>query len=124
MTNESKSAIEKFHQIQKREKSLGVWESCESAFRIQENQNAVGALLIHGFGASPYEMKVLEEHLFKEGFNVYSARLSGHATNDKNFAGSKVKEILKFKEGGHRLMLMSDPNRDLLFKRIVSFINK
>ena len=104
MTDKSKSALERFQQIQKREKTIGVWESCESTFRIQENQNAVGALLIHGFGASPYEMKVLGEHLFKEGFNVYSARLSGHATNIKDFAGSGMASWLSSAEEAYDII--------------------
>ncbi|TFB13211.1 hypothetical protein E3V33_02870 [Candidatus Marinimicrobia bacterium MT.SAG.4] len=104
MNDKSKSVLERFQQIQKREKSLEVWQSCESTFRIQENQNAVGALLIHGFGASPYEMKVLGEYLFREEFNVYSVRLSGHATNLKDFADSGMASWLSSTEEAYDII--------------------
>ena len=40
-----------------------------------------GVLLIHGYMASPEEMRPLMDFLVKEGLTVYSVRLSGHGTS-------------------------------------------
>ncbi len=104
MSDKIKSVLERYQLIQDREKSLGVWNSCGSTLSIQENQNTVGALLIHGFGASPYEMKSLEAHLFKEGMNVYSARLFGHATSLEDFAESGMESWLKSAEEAYEII--------------------
>ena len=104
MTDKIKSAEERLQRIQERERSLGVWEGCGSSLKIRENQNAAGALLIHGFGASPPEMYVLEEHLFKEGFNVYSVRLSGHATNVEDFGKSGLESWLNSAEEAYDII--------------------
>ena len=41
----------------------------------------VGVLLIHGFSASPSEMKVLGENLYKSGYEILGIRLPGHGTS-------------------------------------------
>ncbi|MCH7818007.1 MAG: alpha/beta fold hydrolase [Candidatus Marinimicrobia bacterium] len=105
MTDNLKSALEKFQQVQDREKALGVWESCGSSFKIQKKQNAVGVLLIHGFGSSPYEMKGLADHLFQAGNNVYSVRLSGHATNLEDFAKSGSESWLISAEEAYEIII-------------------
>jgi esterase/lipase len=43
-----------------------------------------GVLLVHGYMASPEEMRPLNEYLVKEGFTVYSVRLSGHGTSPED----------------------------------------
>lgn len=40
-----------------------------------------GVLLIHGFCASPMELKPLADALEDAGFSVYSVRVAGHGTN-------------------------------------------
>jgi carboxylesterase len=42
---------------------------------------AVGVLCLHGFTASPAEVRWLGEHLAGQGFTVYGPRLPGHATH-------------------------------------------
>ena len=39
-----------------------------------------GVLLLHGFTGSPAEMRLLGEHLNKQGFTVLAIRLPGHGT--------------------------------------------
>ncbi|MBI2575669.1 alpha/beta hydrolase [Candidatus Woesearchaeota archaeon] len=46
-------------------------------------------LLIHGFGASPYEMKPLGAYLFQQKMNVYGILLDGHATSFIDFEKTK-----------------------------------
>ena len=50
-----------------------------SAF-ILEN-GPVGALLVHGFTASPTEMRLLGNHLHQRGLTVAAPLLPGHGTN-------------------------------------------
>ena len=46
-------------------------------------------LLIHGFGASPYEMKPLGAFLFQRGITAYGILLDGHATTFFDFEKTK-----------------------------------
>jgi len=52
-----------------------------------EKDRKIGALLIHGFGASPWEMKGLAEFLASKNITVYAARLTGH--------GNSIEELKK-----------------------------
>ncbi len=52
--------------------------------KINMGDNNIGVLLIHGYMASPEEMRPLNEYLVKEGFTVYSVRLSGHGTSPED----------------------------------------
>lgn len=46
----------------------------------------VGVLCLHGFTASPAEVRWLGEHLAAQGFTVYGPRLPGHATDPHDLA--------------------------------------
>ncbi len=48
--------------------------------------------LIHGFGASPYEMRPLGAFLFQKGISVYGLLLDGHATSSSDFETTKKEE--------------------------------
>ena len=50
-------------------------------FLKSERKNASAVLLIHGFLASPAEMKSLGERLHGEGHHVLAVRLKGHGTS-------------------------------------------
>lgn len=45
-----------------------------------------GVLLLHGFTASPTEMRPLGEFLHRSGFTVLGVRLEGHGTNPGDLA--------------------------------------
>lgn len=47
---------------------------------------AVGCLCLHGFTASPAEVRWLGEHLRDGGFTVYGQRLAGHGTDPSHLA--------------------------------------
>jgi carboxylesterase len=49
-------------------------------------------LLIHGFGAAPFDLKPLAVALYKEGIAVYAPLLPGHGTSVQDFARSGKKE--------------------------------
>lgn len=46
--------------------------------------NGRAALLIHGFSASPYEMRPLAEHLAEQGYLALGVRLAGHGTRPED----------------------------------------
>lgn len=54
--------------------------------------NEKAALLIHGFGATPYDLKPLAIALDKEGIAVYAPLLPGHGTSVLDFGRSGEKE--------------------------------
>ncbi len=47
---------------------------------------AVGCLCLHGFTASPSEVRWLGEHLAGKGLTVYGARMPGHGTHPQDMA--------------------------------------
>ncbi len=48
---------------------------------LLKGTNGVGILLIHGFSASPHEVRELAEYLNARNYTVYAPLLSGHGTN-------------------------------------------
>lgn len=48
--------------------------------------NKKGIILIHGYMAAPEEIRVLADHLYNRGYNVYGARLRGHGTSPEDLA--------------------------------------
>ncbi len=59
-------------------------ESKEKKFgvpRLHIGDTKVGVLLVHGYMASPEEMRPLYEHLVARGLTVYAVRLAGHGTS-------------------------------------------
>jgi carboxylesterase len=48
--------------------------------------NAVGCLCLHGFMASPAEVRWLGVHLAQQGMTVYTPRLAGHGTDYTDMA--------------------------------------
>ncbi|MCK4502220.1 MAG: alpha/beta fold hydrolase [Desulfuromonadales bacterium] len=58
------------------------------------NPNGRAVLLIHGFGASPREMRPLGDMLLQHNFTVYGARLPGHGTTPADLATRTAGEWL------------------------------
>ena len=54
--------------------------------------NAIGCLMIHGFTASPQEVRWLGEHLNQQGYTVYGPRLAGHGTTLRDMAQATWRE--------------------------------
>lgn len=46
-------------------------------------------ILVHGYMAAPEEIRPLADYLYKNGYNVYGARLRGHGTAPEDLASSK-----------------------------------
>lgn len=54
--------------------------------RLHVGGGKVGVLLVHGYMASPEEMRPLYEHLTARGLTVYAVRLAGHGTSPYDLA--------------------------------------
>lgn len=65
-----------------------------------------GCLLLHGFTASPQEVREMGEHLAQAGFTVLGPRLAGHATEVMDMARTRWEDWLASAEDG--LHLLSD----------------
>lgn len=64
----------------------------------------IGILLIHGFPASPAEMKPLGEFLHGEGFTVYGVRLKGHGTSPSDMEQTPWKKCIESIEQGYKAL--------------------
>ncbi|MFO7885131.1 MAG: alpha/beta fold hydrolase [Desulfobacteraceae bacterium] len=63
-----------------------------------------GILLIHGYMASPAEMKPLGEYFFEKGYTVYIPRLKGHGTAPEDLAETKYTQWIESVEEGYILL--------------------
>lgn len=63
-----------------------------------------GVLLVHGFAASPWEMRLLGEYLAGRGLSVLAVRLPGHGSRAEDLAGRTWEEWLTAVEEGYRLL--------------------
>ena len=66
----------------------------------KKSNNGIGILLIHGYMASPFEVKGLAEYLGEKGFIVFGVRLKGHGTTPEDLSIRTYEDwLLSVKEG-------------------------
>ncbi len=63
-----------------------------------------GILLIHGFPASPAEMRPLGEFFNKNGYTVYGARLKGHGTSPYDLDQTPWGDCVESIEHGYKVL--------------------
>jgi carboxylesterase len=61
-------------------------------------------LLVHGFSATPWEMRSLGEYLAGAGFTVLGVRLPGHGTTPEDLADSSCQQWLQAVADGFALL--------------------
>ncbi|NIM95280.1 MAG: alpha/beta fold hydrolase [Anaerolineales bacterium] len=71
------------------------------------NGGEPGCLLVHGFTASPQEMRWLGEHLTENGYSVLGVRLSGHGTHPRDMERSRWRDWMASVEDGYHQLLSS-----------------
>ncbi|MEA1967193.1 MAG: alpha/beta fold hydrolase [Thermodesulfobacteriota bacterium] len=71
---------------------------------LRAEESRAGVLLIHGYMASPAEMKGLGEYLHKKGYTVYIPRLKGHGTAPEDLAVTKYTQWIESVEEGYVLL--------------------
>lgn len=66
--------------------------------------STAGVLLVHGFTATPWEMRMFGEAIAEEGFTALGIRLPGHGTSPEDLAGRCYEEWLASVEEGCRML--------------------
>lgn len=66
-------------------------------------------LLVHGFSASPREMRPLGQYLQQQGFCVLGVRLPGHGTSPADLASRRAEEWLETVELGYQQLARKYP---------------
>lgn len=90
-----------------REKSRreGVSREDNLPFLVEPGQpSAAGVVLVHGFTATPWEMRLLGEAIAEAGFTALGVRLPGHGTSPEDLAGRRYEEWLTAVEDGYRML--------------------
>jgi esterase/lipase/1-acyl-sn-glycerol-3-phosphate acyltransferase len=73
-------------------------------FLIKGRSRKKGIVLVHGYMASPLEVKELAVFLGKKGYWVYVPRLKGHGTSPEDLSTRKYVEWVKSVEEGYAIM--------------------
>jgi len=63
-----------------------------------------GVILVHGFTASPWEMRLFGEALAEQGYAALGVRLPGHGTSVEDLAGRRYEEWLAAVARGYTLL--------------------
>lgn len=63
--------------------------------------NGASVLLVHGFTATPWEVRPFGEQLAREGFSTRGVRLPGHGTTPEDLAGRRWEEWRQTVEGAY-----------------------
>lgn len=71
--------------------------------------NGAAILLVHGFTASPWEMRRFGEGLAAEGFRSLGVRLPGHGTTPEDLATRRYEDWLETVRRGYRLLAERHP---------------
>src|SRR3989338_5689765 len=74
-------------------------------FLLHSKNNSVGCLLVHGFTATPWELRELGNYLYKNNISVYGALIDGHGTTPEELDKTRWQDWYKSAEEG--LLLMS-----------------
>jgi carboxylesterase len=90
-----------------RAKAAGVSKENEQFF-INKGSN-ISVLLVHGFTASPWELRELGEYLADKGYTVYGTLLAGHGTTKEDLRKTKWQDWYNSVENAYEaLNLVSD----------------
>lgn len=83
----------------------GVVNDANLPFLLHPNRPVkAGVLLVHGFTASPWEMRFFGEALAAAGFLALGVRLPGHGTTAEDLARRRYEEWLATVDRGHTLL--------------------
>ncbi|MGE4562089.1 MAG: alpha/beta fold hydrolase [Rhodospirillales bacterium] len=79
-------------------------ESGEPYLLIPEKPNCLGVVLVHGFLASPAELRAFGEQLYTAGYPVIGVRLKGHGTSPWDLRGRRWQDWLESVRQGYRII--------------------
>lgn len=87
-----------------RAQHAGVKNGADLPFFHQPAGADAAVLLVHGFAATPWEMRPLADDLTKRGFACLAVRLPGHATTPQDLASRRWEEWLDDVVRGYDLL--------------------
>lgn len=88
-----------------RARQAGVTHPGNLPFLLEpENPNGQAVLLIHGFCASPYEMRPVAEYLCAQGFLTLGVRLAGHGSTPEDLRNRSWRGWLLSLERGYKIL--------------------
>ncbi len=97
--------MEIFNREMELARSAGVEHPENIPFLLEpKTANGQGVLLVHGFCATPRELRQLGEHLCRQGFTAFGLRLPGHGTSPEDLAERNLEEWLATVERGYQLL--------------------
>ncbi len=73
-------------------------------FFIGNSGDKIGVLLMHGFTASPWEVRELAEYLAKDNITIYGPLLAGHGTSPKELKRTKWEDWYKTANESYNLL--------------------
>ncbi len=81
-----------------------VTENAEPYLLIPKDSNGLGVVLVHGFLASPAELRAFGQRLFEDGHPVIGVRLNGHGTSPWDLRGRAWQNWMEPVREGHRIL--------------------
>jgi len=103
------------NQLISQAKSEGVHHQSALPFLLEPAQfNGRSALLVHGFSASPEEMRILAGHLCSLGWRVLGVRLKGHGTSPQDLRHCRWQDWLQSLEDGYEVLADGSAPIDLV----------
>lgn len=100
----SESMID-MNQLISQAKKEGVQHQSALPFLLEPAKfNGRSALLVHGFSASPEEMRIPAQHLCSRGWRVLAIRLKGHGTNPQDLRQCHWQDWLKSLQEGYEFL--------------------
>ena len=82
-------------------KNDGVTRAEDLPFLLQGSSSAPAVILVHGFSASPQEMRLFADYLHTLGLTCLAVRLPGHATSPEDLSGKKWEDWLDCADRGY-----------------------
>jgi pimeloyl-ACP methyl ester carboxylesterase len=74
------------------------------SYLIRGRTRDVGVLVIHGYMASPLEVKELVQYLGRQGFWVFAPRLKGHGTSPEDLAVRTCQDWVRSVDQGYAVV--------------------
>lgn len=94
-----------FEAEQEKGRREGVIREENLPFLVEPRQpSTMGVVLVHGFTATPWEMRLFGETMAEAGFTALGVRLPGHGTTPKDLAKRRYEEWLTVVEDGCRML--------------------
>jgi len=85
-------------------RNQGVSDLDNLPFRLSPPGAKTAVLLVHGFTATPWEMRPLANYLAAQGIASLAVRLPGHGTSPEDLAGRQWEEWLSAIRDGYQIL--------------------